>query len=520
MNEPQVEQPPEISTTALVRFAILRTKNGVEFDASADHWAYEDEVEDVSIDFAKLRQGLSSELVESAKATLRWYAENASPAYVKNLFNRFLHFERSVSKRGLVLSRITAANLLSYKAQLNQSTAWYLRAVGTFFKKWDGLGYPGVEADALSLLKQLRIKGNARGVAVLTMDPEDGPYTHIEVEGLQAALNAAYAEGRVETADYVMAWLYMLLGQRNKQYAALKVCDVQMKSDANGNPRYLVMMPRAKKRLVNPRVQMVERPLVEQFGEILVEYAQRVRQSFEGVLTDTLQAPLFPCSKSDRGSEGYEFHATAFALGRRLTKVLEGLSVQSERTGMAVKVNARRFRRTIGTRAAEEGHGPLVIAGLLDHADIQHVGVYVANSPAIIERIDRAIAMEMAPLAQAFAGTLVDGSDAGATSANRIIDLRVDRSGKAVGKCGQESYCGFAAPIACYTCNSFEAWVDGPHEAVLQILLTRREQLLQTADKRIASVNDRTILAVAAVLFRINEQPPEKLSREEGADSE
>lgn len=515
MNETEIEQPYKTSNTELVRSTTVRTKNKVEFDASADHWKYSDEVEDVSLDFSKLRQGFSSELIESAKATMRWYAANLSSSYLINLFNRLLHFERIFSASGRTLSRITAADLLSYKAQLDPSTAWYLGAVAAILKKWRRLGYPGVDSDVGLLLKQLRIQGNAKGVAVLTMDPEQGPYTHIEEEGLQSALNSAYAEGRVQTSDYVMAWLYILLGQRNKQYAALKVCDVQVMSDADGNLRYSVMMPRAKKGYENPRVNMVVRPLIEQFGEVLVEYAKRVRQSFEGVLTDTLQAPLFPDSNGDRGAKGYEFHRTAANLGRRLKNVLGGLSVQSERTGQVMHVNARRFRRTIGTRAAEEGHGPLVIARLLDHTDTQHVGVYTANSPIIIDRIDRAIAMKMAPLAQAFAGTLVVGNSEDPTSAKRIIDLRVDRSGKPMGKCGKDGSCGFAAPIACYTCKSFIAWRDGPHEAVLAFLLARREKLLQTTDKRMAAVNDRTIYAVAAVIIRITELILEELNEDE-----
>lgn len=42
--------------------------------------------------------------------------------------------------------------------------------------------------------------------------------------------------------------------------------------------------------------------------------------------------------------------------------------------------------------------------------------------------------------------------------------------------------------------------MDGPHEAVLQHLLDQREKQLRDSDKRIASINDRTIFAVAAVI--------------------
>lgn len=63
---------------------------------------------------------------------------------------------------------------------------------------------------------------------------------------------------------------------------------------------------------------------------------------------------------------------------------LEKLAVTSERTGERIHITSRRFRRTVGTRAAEEGHGELVIAELLDHSDTQSVGVYVQATPAIV----------------------------------------------------------------------------------------------------------------------------------------
>jgi integrase len=519
MNDASTNLSPETRSTALALATVVRTNSGVEFDASADRWAYKDEVVNVCLNFDRLRQRLSSELVDNAKLTLCWYAAEMSPTTLMTLYKVMLNFVSSSSSATQMLSRITTAHLISYKVKSEEARNGYFGILAAFLKKWHSLGYEGVGADVFSLLKQLRIKGNEKGVAVLTMDPEQGPFTSIEMDGLHAALNTAYAEGRVKTADYVMAWLSMLLGQRTIQYAAMKVCDVKMKRDADGNINYSVMMPRAKKRRGSLRVEMRNFPLVEQFGEILVEYAKSVRKSFEGVLTDTLQAPLFPASKGDRGSAGYEFHKTNTNVGGSLKKILQGLSVQSERTGLIMNVNARRFRRTLATRAAEEGHGPLVIAALLDHADTQSVGIYSANSHTIIERIDRAIAMDMAPLAQAFSGTLVDSSVEGAASAKRIIDLRVDRSGKAMGKCGKDGSCGFAAPIACYTCKSFIAWLDGPHEAVLAFLLARREKLLQTTDKRMAAVNDRTILAVAAVIICINEIIIEELM-EGGEDYE
>lgn len=481
-------------SSQLLLLNLTSTKSGVQFDAASDIWKYQDGVNNVYLDFTELPNS-SSSFRDYTKRVLSWYAENCSPDHLKNMFRRLQHFLRASNHE---ISSISAADLLNYRAKLNESTTWYLGNIAGLLRKWKALGYPGVDDDAELLLKQMRLKGNAKGVAVLTWDVNNGPFTHIETEAIQEALNQAYASGNLSMADYVLAWLYILLGQRNKQTSALKVCDVQAKPNGHGIVGYSILMPRAKNRTASPRGILVERPLNEQFGEILFEYAKIVRAKFEPILKDPNQAPLFHISKIERGSSGFEFHRTANDLSQIAARVFENLGVISERTGKPMNISATRFRRTIGTRAAEEGYSPLVIAALLDHTDTQNVGVYSASSPAIIERIDRAVAMEMAPLAQAFAGVLVN--ELADDRSRRIIDLRVDRSGSAMGDCGKHGFCGFNAPIACYTCSSFEAWIDGPHEAVLQHLVEQREKQLKVADKRIAAINDRTILAVAAVI--------------------
>jgi hypothetical protein len=182
---------------------------------------------------------------------------------------------------------------------------------------------------------------------------------------------------------------------------------------------------------------------------------------------------------------------------------LTRLKVYSERTGERLHITPIRFRRTFATRAAAAGWSPLVIAEALGHCDTNNVVVYVEATPDIAARIDRALATEMAPLAQAFAGTLItDESEAirGCDPASRIFDARIDRSGKPLGSCGQFSFCGFNAPLACYTCQHFQPWLDAPHEAVRDYLLDRRAQLLGTVTEQISQINDRCILAVEQVI--------------------
>lgn len=486
--------------------SIIRTLSGNLVDCSSNMWwSYRDGVNNVSLNWREFKN-VSPRFLNSTKHVLLWYIQHRSPSHAQNLFNRLLHFIRAHSRWQQELDQISVADILNYASSLDKQEQWYLGTIAGLLKKWSRLDFYGVHGDVLLLLKQKRLKGNQKGFAVLTMDVDEGPYTPIEVEAIQCAVNAAYESGEISSHDYVLTWLYILLGQRNAQHAALKVCDVKT-AIKDGVRAFSIMMPRCKQGFSDPRHELTERPLVAQFGEILLAYAESVKKRFEDLLEDPSQAPLFPIVdlEKNRGTLGLDFHRTAPDIGIALSAVLDSLSIVSERTGLLLHIMPVRFRRTIGTRAAEEGHPPLVIAKLLDHSDTQNVMVYSANSPAVLERIDRALAMELAPLAQAFAGKLVDGSDGPKNPAKKIIDLRIDRSGEGMGECGQHSFCGFSAPIACYTCSSFEAWLDGPHEAVLNHLVDRRERLLAQSDQRMASVNDRTILAVAAVIQRCSD---------------
>ena len=132
------------------------------------------------------------------------------------------------------------------------------------------------------------------------------------------------------------------------------------------------------------------------------------------------------------------------------------------------------------------------------------MGVYVKYVPKILERIDRAMAVYLAPVAQAFAGQLIeDESQARRKGDPRSKIVTPEAMAHPVGNCGSFGFCGANAPIACYTCRNFQPWKDGPHEAVLESLLQERKRVYEaTGDLTIASINDRTIFACAEVVRR------------------
>lgn len=477
----------------------VTTKGGVVFDPRPDVWEYRDGLKRVYLAFTELP--VTEELLCSFKATLTWYAANRAPGYLISVFTEFYSFiEDLYDLTDEPLAVITGTDLLNQREALG----YRMKQVASVLRKWAGLHHPGLGSNVIAVLDQIRTKCPETGVAVMTLDPLLGPFSPVEQAGIQDALNEAYGARAIGEEAYLLAWLFIALGSRPVQLAALKVCDLTRTVAPDGTETYILQVPRAKQRNASPRDELKARPLVSQIGRPLYAYAQKVKARFIGRLTDAGQSPLFPVEpqyESASDGQGWaRFHRNPEGLRGTLKTGLDKLKVMSERTGEPLNITPIRFRRTFGTNAAQEGHGVLVIAELLDHSGSESASVYVAATPELAGRIEKATALHMAPLAQAFKGHLIkDESEAtrGADPNSRILDLRIDQSANPMGSCGQHSFCGFAAPIACYTCKSFEPWLDGQHEAVLDHLLAERERL---SDNRIAAVNDRTILAVAQVV--------------------
>jgi integrase len=484
---------------------LAKTRSGIEFDPTSNLWKFRDDVLNVRMDFSRVHPN-AEPLIAGVKGTLIYWLENYHPSTSHSYFHGIVQCLNYLGKAAKApIRQITAEDILNIKSSARLEPA--LRILPEFFRQWHRLSYNDIGSDVISLLDQIKLKCPITGQAVATLDPIKGPFTNIELDAIQSALIDAYADEKISRADYLLFLLFISFGSRPVQIAMLKICDLVSPDTPDGD--YVLQIPRAKQRGVMGRDLFKPRPLLHQIGVLLAEHAESVSAQFKDILDDPSQAPLFPGSVTDEnetGSTEFAHHMSGMAVGNRI-RISSKISVPSERLGTAMPLSARRFRYTFGTRAAEEGLPELVIAEMMDHNYPDTVRVYTALTDKIVDRIDRALAMQMAPLAQAFKGHIIASPDEAtiANSTSTIIDLRIDQSGTGIGSCGQHSYCGFGAPIACYTCISFEPWLDGPHEEVLDFLLARRSSLVETTDNRIASINDRTILAVAEVVMRCNE---------------
>lgn len=479
------------------------SRDGYKFSTDGDKWVVKNQAVTLNLQFTKF-ESLTPDMLAAFKHVILWYIENKSLNSSIIIAERFAFFTAFTSSIPESIESISSTAVLNFRSRLSRRTEWYLTVLRGFFKKWHAFGLAGIDDDTVKLLKNMRLRGNIQGEAVLTMDPMKGPYSDTEFEAINCAANSAYADGQINTYEFALIWLFSALGARPIQYASMKIKDYKKEKNQKGEFTYTLDVPRAKQRGRGARSQFKRRELIPQIAELLERHVEEIKSKFGGYSIDMDELPLFPSSDNRDSLIGFDYHSTPLQIYQQLKQAMGKLNIVSERTGTKLVVNPRRFRYTIGTRAAMEGAGEYKIAEILDHSDIQNVGVYVEARPEIIERIDKAIALQMAPLAQAFSGMLIsDEREAtrGNDPASRIIAPNNNPRRDPVGSCGRHGFCGFAAPIACYTCRNFQPWLDGPHEEVLDHLLRERDKIMANGgDLRIASVNDRTIYAVAEVV--------------------
>jgi integrase len=495
----------------------LARHHGYHFVPSENRWRLS---KDVTISLAWTESDLCGTFAAALRQALAYFAENYSAGYVANLNADFKHFVASVKRRDGTLEALTAAQLVNYRALLGENHLGRLYKASRVIRLWHEQHIIDVPDDVVELLNDWKLKGQVKGVAVRTRCPYKGPLTDMEFEATLTALYTALETGVIELSTFVLTMLFYATGRRPCQLRDLKIKDFISARAKDGLPAYILRIPRAKQsdRGDDPwRTEFKNAALEPELGEALVAHVGTVKAKASSLLPRITgemiqEMPVFPSWKeiatagpaTERSLLGAFrsdfFHRTQASISFAVSHCIDKLEIHSERLDRPIHVFPYRLRRTLATRAAREGYGDLVIAELLDQTDTQNVKVYTENVAENVDAISAAVAKQLAPVAQAFAGVLVD-VEAQARRGNDVTSRVKVCGGTTAGTCGKFGFCGALAPVACYTCTHFQPWLDGPHEQVLQDLVRENERIQQlTGDKTIASVNNRAIVAVAEVV--------------------
>lgn len=483
---------------------------GYFFDPNHPVWVLD---KNVKINVNSVARLLDAGASDSYIKVLSHYGRTKSAHHTQNMNSKMGAFLRATGAKS-----ISTIALINYRATLTRDLEHQLGGLRGFIYKWYDLGYPGIEEDVIDLLKGWVLKGNIMGDAVKRLDSVEGPLTDNELTAFNEGVVRAFEQNRITLDELGICLLISHTGRRSKQVAHTKNCDLDgMRTNKKGEAMFLIHIPRAKQRGEVFRNSFKTFAMTQELWTVLNAQKKNSVALIERILGYELQEadravlPLFPDLAAFAPVQSVielrsllttdHLHLPSAQITAILKKVVIAAGINSERTGQRLDVVARRFRYTKGTRAAREGFGQMVIAELLDHTDLNSAGVYTKNVPEHADALSKAMALQLAPYAQAFQGVLVD-NEADARRGNDLSS-RIKFNGQNMATCGQYGFCGANVPIPCYTCGHFQPWLDGPHEEVLINLLADRDEIQElTNNSTIAGVNDRTIFAVINVIQR------------------
>lgn len=419
--------------------------------------------------------------------------ETRSGSHVANTFGAITKY--LVSVRDEMEDPLSLNSLLRHLARLRSLKDgspfhlvryWYVQSADR--------GLAGFNDEVVFALQDLRIEGNAKGIAVLSSDPEQGPLSEFEEEALRSAL--IRDKGPIQ--ERLALWLAFAYGTNPANLSLLREEDfVTYEFGDAASPEHFLNIPRIKKR-TKARADFKKRYVSTQLAAIIKELVEWNRFRFP---KDTVR-PLFRRSKASKNllrgpTSEYAGHVESSEITGLISRCANRLNVISPKTAKPIVLSTRRLRYTFACKMVRQGVGARELAELLDHTDLQNIQVYYRADSRMVERLDVTVAKHLGPTIKAFMGEIV-------SSSRQAVDLIPYRELPDLGQCGASFICGLSAPKNCYTCTQFRAFSDGPHEAVLESLIDERAALLNGGHERIAEQLDRTILAAGEVVARIS----------------
>ncbi|MEQ9998051.1 integrase [Pectobacterium odoriferum] len=434
--------------------------------------------------------------------TLSFFATTKSTSYTKKMFWAFNDFLKS-SGDGL----ITDLSVENYHKKALINKADYLESIRVFFKKWLYLEYPGVTEYQIEILYKGKTKKRRIGEMVNTMDLNRGPLIENDIINFNEGSMLLYENGSITLAELVMVLITSYTGRRPIQTSHLKLKDILSLFGDTSN-EVALNYPRAKHSGVF-RSEFKKLKITEDLNDLIIVLSKENIDIVENKLgrditNDELsELPLFidlNALNEIKNNEGlYKIlktdflHVKAISILGKIKKIAHNIDSLEH----AEVINARRFRYSLGTRAAQEGYGVSVIAELMDHRSTKFVACYVKNIPEHAEKIDEIMTKSILNYVKAFKGELVNADTGGIKIKNH--------KGKNSGNCSNCNDCNAPVPIPCYTCPYFKPWIEAPHNEVYDFLVKERKRIADiTGDIKMVTALDRTMIAVSEVINKCN----------------
>lgn len=490
---------------------------------------------DVKISFERLYGSIPAMCGFGIKRYVKHLTARKSPEYVSNVVAWLAPLSRegasetlrrSLSENGIVGYDVYTAFEKEVARTVSKDRVFhYLSAFVRWYEFCVAVGQPGFDEDVGADLSDIIFPAVLKGQAVLREDPDEGPLTTVEFDALISRLNVItdkiLSSGTdevdgVRLDEVAFTWLLVCYGTNAKNLRYLDEGDIRPMPQPGGQTLYEISIPRIKKRLKGERIEFRKREVPAEVYKLLDRLRKRNRRSAP-IKDDRrgIARPIFRREQPVHALVGTAFERDKWRQRsdwpNMVVNKLAAVLAIPKADGGIVSLHPRRFRYTFATRLVANGFSSSMVADALDHSDTSHVMVYFNTRGEIVRRLDKALALSLGPVVQAFLGNIVlDETEAvrGGDPASRIRHHSSTLESLAtVGNCGTASFCRLYAPIACYRCRHFQPHEDGPHAQVLEELdALRAQRHAQGLPPKIVQIHDLTMLAIGDVIDRCEER--------------
>ena len=191
---------------------------GYEFNIYDEIWVLDINVT-LNLTFVKrLREDIQHDVL----STLSNFAQYSSSFHTANMGKYIAKYIEVTDQ-----DHFSIKGLLNYKNFYSAKKDEYKVAMlRVFLKKLYDLGYSSVDDEVYDLMDSWRLSGNEKGAAVLSLDPDEGPFSPFEFQTIITRTNEYLAENKISYYEAALIRVFCATGRRPIQIAGLKVKDL------------------------------------------------------------------------------------------------------------------------------------------------------------------------------------------------------------------------------------------------------------------------------------------------------
>ena len=492
-------------------------REGLIIDTSTEVWNLSQSTKNLYINWQTV--GINNEIKEAMKAYFFRLVESQQGNSVIAVFDRLKHTLKAMDRLNSIydLSYEKITGLLNKLRSTN--TEWKFANLRQWYKWCFENNIPGFDGAIVKNLEKLSIPGFKAGVAVLTRDPEKGPFSDKEFSLIkQAVKNEA-----IPLLLRICIMLLLELGIRPEQVVQIDKSDLKV-IQKDEKKVYSLDITQLKQQIVG-KAEKKRRRITNALGENIELLIKENQELY--VYTKKEEEPLF-CSKinSDNApslEKSTITSLTGIAVGRMTTRTLrcqlqkfaQIAQLRTAATKKLINLYPYRFRYTFGVKHANSGVPPIIMADMFDHKSTNSTKIYVKSSSNSVSRLNATIGSDeyYQETMGNFLGKVVEHPSE--PSPNSILSGTTPtlKNLGGIGQCGANFLCNLYPPLSCYVCPKFLAWKDGPHEQMLQELKAYVKQLgkeINNSSNRIPGQLDEVMQAIEVLLLKIKEDQNNK----------